>query len=236
MDQSSRKQTGISGFILAGGKSSRLHQDKVLLPWNGRTLLTHTIERLQAVTSTVRICADRQDLAQYLPQSSNSIRDALPNTGPLGGIVAALSQSRTLWNFFLAVDLPLLPVELLRALANQAQSAEAEHPGTLCILPQIDGRPQPLCGLYHRSLKDGLHGALQERKYKLLLALQDAICAIEDRPNPSPETPASPVKLFDAQSFAATIGSKVEAGDWFLNINTPQDLQRARELNSAQFE
>lgn len=224
MDKSFRMKTDISGFILAGGKSSRLRQDKVLLPWNGGTLLTHTIARLQQVSATVSICADRNDLAQHIPESIGVIRDALPNAGPLAAIVAALEQSRTRWNFFLAVDLPLLPVALLLALANQAESAKAQRTEPLCVLPQLDGRPQPLCGLYHHSMKDGLRCALHEGKYKILLALEDAI---RERGS---------VDLFDAQSFAATIGSKVEARDWFLNINTPQDWQRALQLNSGQIE
>lgn len=237
----------ISGFILAGGKSSRLKQDKVLLPWNGRTLLTHAIERLQQVSTTVCVCADRNDLVQYLPASSSLIRDAAPNAGPLAGIVAALEHSRTRWNVFLAVDVPLLPVELLQALTNHAESAEAERIGSLCILPQIHGQPQPLCGLYHQSLRYGLRGALEEGKYKILLALQDAIRTVESRSVPFADpvcrtqgfslgTPASRVELFDARSIAVRIGSKVEARDWFLNINTPQDWQRARELNSGQLE
>jgi len=219
------ESAAISGFVLAGGRSSRLHRDKVLLPWNGATLLDHAIDRLQQVSSPVRVCADRDDLGGFgLP----ILRDALPNAGPLGGIVAGLEQSQTPWNLFLAVDLPLLPVDLLRALAARAA---AERAGALCILPQVDGLPQPLCGLYHRSLRDGLHGALQHGTYKIMHAVREATAGIA----------GGRIDLFDVQSeaqFDVQSGAQPDASitsirDWFLNINAPQDWQRACELASA---
>lgn len=245
LSEQSCGKTAVSGFVLAGGKSSRLKRDKVLLPWNGSTLLGHAIARLQQVSSPVRVCADRKDLAPYLPASSGPIiRDALPNAGPLAGIVAGLEKSQTEWNLFLAIDLPLIPNLLLHALTGQAESARTATAGTLCILPQIDGLPQPLCGLYHRSLMNGLRGALEEGKYKIMLALLDAVLRVEGRlvpmvgpglgmrQGPPLGTPASRVELFDAQAFASQMDEKMEARNWFLNINTPQDWQRACELNS----
>ena len=240
----------ISGYVLAGGLSSRLGQDKVLLPWNGQTLLDHAIGRLQKICGTVRVCADRKDLESPLSQSGlplhDMIRDALSGVGPLAGIVASLEHSLTPWNFFLAVDLPLVPVGLLHALAARAQSSHVAGAGTLCIIPQVDGMPQPLCGLYHCSLVDGLRGALRGGKYKIMLALEEAVSQIEGRlvsfresgresREPSTlGTPTSRVELFDAQAFAATAmaDSALSSRDWFLNINTPQDWLRANELNS----
>jgi molybdopterin-guanine dinucleotide biosynthesis protein A len=212
----------ISGFVLAGGRSSRLGQDKVLLPWNGQTLLSHALWRLQQVCGTVRVCADRNDLQQHLPQSSSLIRDALPDAGPLAGIVAALEKSQTEWNLFLAVDLPLIPTELLQALTARMEGNQA----ALCIVPQVAGLPQPLCGLYHQSLAHGLRRALEEGKYKIMLALRDAVAGLGEGPDLG--TPVSPVELFDARSFAE---SDLQASDWFLNINTPHDWQRAQELS-----
>jgi molybdopterin-guanine dinucleotide biosynthesis protein A len=235
----------ISGYVLAGGLSSRLGQDKVLLPWRGQTLLGHAIGRLQRICGAVRVCADRKDLGLYLPRSEPLIHDALAGTGPLAGIVAGLEHSQTPWNFFLAVDLPLVPVELLQALAARVQSSHVASAGTLCILPQVDELPQPLCGLYHRSLMDGLRGALEEGKYKIMLALRDAVLRVEGLPvplvglearqGPALGTPASRVEFFDAQAFAimATTDSALSSSDWFLNINTQRDWQLANQLGSV---
>jgi molybdopterin-guanine dinucleotide biosynthesis protein A len=220
---------GISGYVLAGGHSSRLGQDKVLLPWNGQTLLNHAIQRLQQVCLTVRVCSDRNDLLQHLPSQDSSssgwlIRDALPEAGPLSGIVAALEKSQTEWNLFLAVDLPLVPNELLKALAARAESNRLANAGGLCVIPKVEGLPQPLCGLYHRSLAPGLRRALKEGKYKIMLAMQEALLEIS----------GSRMDLFDVEDFTATVetGPATLSNHWFLNINTPEDWQRACGLAS----
>lgn len=207
----------ISGFVLAGGRSSRLGQDKALLPWNGGTLLEHAVGRLQQACGKVQVCADRDDLNTH----GILIRDAQSGAGPLGAIVAALERSQTEWNFFLAVDLPLVPVEFLRALAARIPNNFAA-----CILPQIERLPQPLCGLYHCSLMTGLRRALQEGKYRIMQALQQTV--------EQDQQPARHLELWDVREFSACAGLPLasEASDWFLNINTAEDWQQARKLQS----
>ncbi len=206
----------ISGFVLAGGRSSRLGQDKALLPWEHGTLLDHAVSRLEQVCGNVRVCADRDDLNTH----GTLIRDAQPGAGPLGAIVAALEQSQTEWNFFLAVDLPLVPVQFLRALA-----ARIPNNFVACILPQIERLPQPLCGLYHRPLALGLRRALEEGKYKIMQALRQAI---------EQQQPARHLELWEVREFAVCAGLPLasEASNWFLNVNTVEDWQQARKLQS----
>lgn len=229
----------ISGFVLAGGRSSRLGLDKVLLPWNGQTLLSHAIQRLREVCQTVYVCTDRDDLQQNpsvagLVSSELLIRDAFPDAGPLAGIVAALEKSQTEWNLFLAVDLPLVPIRLLKALFVHMESHQRVSPGILCVVPLVEGITQPLCGFYNRALAPGLRSALQEGKYKIMLALQEAILSLQKdlvMGNPMPR-----LELLDVQKFAAAITARpdIQASEWFLNINTPVDWQKARELSSRE--
>jgi molybdopterin-guanine dinucleotide biosynthesis protein A len=231
----------ISGFVLAGGRSSRLGRDKALLPWppnafaegNGQTLLQHSIARLESVCATVSICANRDDF----PFAGAVIPDALQGSGPLGGIVAALEHSRTDWNLLLAVDLPLLPVEVLQALVARArlgqESRIASDPSSTqtvaCILPELGGLPQPLCGLYHRALAPGLQAELRAGKFKVMAALQEASARrVADPENPSAR-PWFRTEMWDVAAFAACLPSAPNPNEWFLNINTPEDWQRARQ-------
>lgn len=229
----------ISGFVLAGGRSRRLGQDKVLLPWNGegnnrQTLLDHAIARLGRVCGTVSICTDRTDLRCI----ETVISDALPGSGPLGGIVAALEQTATEWNLFLAVDLPFLPVEVFEALVARvpakkksaaARSSSLEQ--VACILPQVGGMEQPLCGLYHRCLATGLRKALEEGHCKIKAALREAVCSPTSRPERQRGSPEFRIELWDAVGFAAAIKpfSSFDPSEWFLNVNTPEDWQRAQQ-------
>jgi molybdopterin-guanine dinucleotide biosynthesis protein A len=227
--------TEISGFVLAGGRSSRMGRDKALLPWppsafaqgNRQTLLQHSIMRLQSVCTSVSLCANRDDLSF----AGAVIPDALPESGPLGGIVAALEHATTDWNLMLAVDLPFLPVEVLRAVAacagSGAKTGAASSSSLLrplaCVLPHLEGLPQPLCGLYHRALAPGLRRALEAGKLKVMTALQEAC--------DDPQSPGSGfrMEMWDAAAFAATLPSAPDPGEWFLNINTPEDWQQARQ-------
>ena len=232
----------ISGFVLAGGRSSRLGRDKALLPWppnafaegNSQTLLQHSIARLQCVCSTVSICANRDDF----PFTGAVIPDALPGNGPLGGIVAALEYSTTDWNLMLAVDLPFLPVEALQALvacasppAKTAITSPASSPQTVaCILPELDGLPQPLCGLYHRALAPGLRAALEAGTLKVMAALREACDQVSEDLEIQSASRGLGIEMWDAAVFAATLSSAPDPSEWFLNINTPEDWQQARQL------
>lgn len=225
--------TEISGFVLAGGRSSRLGRDKAFLPWpplnsaeaNSPTLLQHAISRLRSVCATVSICANRDDLLF----AGAVIPDALPGSGPLGGIVAALESSATDWNVVLAVDLPLLPTEVLQALV--AGALHASSPQRLaCFLPQLDGFPHPLCGLYHRALAPGLRAALEAGKFKVMAAVQQACDHVESRSDVQFAGPGLAIEMWDARAFAAVQPLAPNPSEWFLNINTPEEWQQARQL------
>ena len=232
-------QMGISGFVLAGGRSSRLGRDKALLPWppgasaegNRQTLLQHSIVRLQSVCATVSVCANRDDL----PFDGAVIPDALSGSGPLGGIVAALEHSSTEWNLLLAVDLPFLPVEVLQELVARVppsgphgKAADEFLPQAVsCVLPEVGGLPQPLCGLYHRALAPGLRRSLEAGKFKVMAALEQACNPVVTGSDVRGDHPPSRIELWDAEAFAARTFSN--PSEWFLNINTPEDWQEAQQ-------
>lgn len=228
---------GVSGYVLAGGGSSRLGRDKVLLPWMNGTLLDQAMARLQQVCSTANVCGNRPDLREYLPPSVRLIPDATVGCGPLGGIVTALESSTTKWNLFLAVDLPLIPVAFLQQLIAFAVDRRWSMSEPLCALPRVENLPQPLCGLYHRSLAIGLRRAFEEGKYKIMHALQDAVernaygtfaCKCSDSRS---ARNATQIAFLDMESFISPSGlTKIDPKDWFLNINTEADLLRARDL------
>src|SRR5712675_253877 len=78
-----------SGFVLAGGQSSRMGTDKALALFHGIPLIQVALETLQAVGIQARIAGSRSNLASF----AEEISDTFPNSGPLGGVHAALSAS-----------------------------------------------------------------------------------------------------------------------------------------------
>jgi molybdenum cofactor guanylyltransferase len=132
----------LTGFILAGGKSSRMGQDKALLDWNGRTLLDHMVHLVASAADGVHV-AGRPPLV-----------DRLQGFGPLSGIATALETSATDTNLVVAVDLPLLTTDFLKYLRSQAE--HSNEPLTACKI----GSHFPLCLVIRRALLPEVHRRL----------------------------------------------------------------------------
>jgi len=125
---------GLTGFILAGGKSARMGRDKALLDWHGRTLLDHMIHLISALADKVHVVG------------RDPLPDTLPGLGPLSGIATALATSATDANLVVAVDLPLLTLEFLKYLTSEAERSSG--PLTACKI----GSHFPLCVVIQRRL------------------------------------------------------------------------------------
>ena len=105
-----------AGFVLAGGRSTRMGQDKALLTLGGEPLVKRAVRKLSMVCAEVAIAGGAENLMQF----GRVIPDESSGCGPLAGIVAALEQSSFEWNLFLAVDAPFVPVSVLKALLFMA--------------------------------------------------------------------------------------------------------------------
>ncbi len=145
------------GFVLAGGQSSRMGSDKALLKLDGEALISRGLRKLRYVCPETAIAGGAAGLETF----GRVISDLTPGCGPLGGIVSALEQSRFEWNLFLAVDLPLVPEGVLRALLAAAGGAEP------VVLAQSGERVQPLCGVYSRRALPVLRAELAAGRLKM---------------------------------------------------------------------
>src|ERR671936_100083 len=118
----------LEGFILAGGASSRMGEDKSRLRLGGRTFVETIAGPLGPVASRVSLVSSR-------PRAEAR--------GALGGIHAALAGCRAHCALVVSCDLPFVTRELFeRLLSPRAGGEDAVAP------VQPDGRPQPLCALY----------------------------------------------------------------------------------------
>jgi molybdenum cofactor guanylyltransferase len=192
----------VSGFVLAGGRSTRMGTDKALLRYGGTRLIELAVAKLESLECSTRIAGSRPDLARFAPV----VKDLRPGCGPLGGIEAALSASDSELNVFAPVDLPLLPSFFL-----QWMVLRAELTGAMATIPLLEGRPQPLCCVLHRDLLPQISQALDEGKFKVVPAL-DA---------------AGGADYFSVESVAPTQRdwpAEPPLHRWFQNVNRPEDL------------
>lgn len=148
----------ISAYILAGGRSTRMRRDKAFLELGGRTLLARAWELARSIAGGVSVVGDPRKFQSF----GRTIEDALPGCGPLGGIHAALTDTKTDLNLILAVDLPFVTHEFLAYLLAQARNASA-----VVTVPRAAGGLQPLCAIYRRQFEKLAASALKEGNYKI---------------------------------------------------------------------
>jgi molybdopterin-guanine dinucleotide biosynthesis protein A len=151
------RREAITGLVLCGGRATRMGGvEKALVPWAGRPLLAHVIDRLAPQVGAVALNVNRQ-AALYagfgLPLWPDA-DDTLP--GPLAGWLAALGRSPTEWLLSVPCDSPLLPADLAARLAPPLAGPGAPP---LAIAATADG-PQPVFALMHRTLAPALAAAL----------------------------------------------------------------------------
>lgn len=150
-----------AGFILTGGRSSRMGRDKALLPWKGRTFAEHLADIASQVVDSVCLVGEPE---RYSHLPLKKVADIRPGTGPLGGVETALTITHADYNLILACDLPDIPVELLIELMNAAESGDWD-----CVATRdVGGDLHPLCAVYHRRCLPSIRAALDRREYRLL--------------------------------------------------------------------
>lgn len=144
----------ITAIILAGGKSSRMGQDKAMLSVDGVPLLLRVYQVASSCADTVYVITPWQERYQdLLPANCKFIREAPfegdNNAGsPLVGFARALVQVSTEWVLLLACDLPNLRVEVLQAWIEGLENARAE---AIAVLAKNEKGWEPLCGFYRKS-------------------------------------------------------------------------------------
>jgi molybdopterin-guanine dinucleotide biosynthesis protein A len=204
--------TTVAAFVLTGGKSSRMGQEKSALLLNGNTLLERAIEIAHVASDDVRLLGTPDRVPQevgapYLPAVGRCgitvIPDRFPGCGPLAGIDAALAATNAELNFILSVDTPFVPEGFVRYLVERARGHDA-----LVTYPHLNSGYQPLCAVYRKEFGPIAEAALQSGHYKIdPLFARIPTCTIDD---------AELRKL----GFSDEI---------FDNLNTPDDWERAQQ-------
>ena len=130
-----------TGYILAGGKSSRMGEDKGLKIFNGKYLVQIVIEQMQIVFNQVVIVSNNSDYQQF---GLEVIEDEVKNIGPAGGIYTALQHSKTDKNFIISCDMPFITAEAITFVLKSSEDVEI-------TLPEMNGKLEPLFGVYSKK-------------------------------------------------------------------------------------
>ena len=203
-----------AGFVLAGGRSSRMGTDKALVAFAGEPLIARAVRLLRDCGLEAAIAGARSELSGFAPV----IEDREPDQGPLGGVCAALASTSARWALFVSIDLPFLPVSLLVYLLRHARLA-----GSPVTLASVNAFPQTFPAVVRRDLLPHLEGELARGQRGCFAAFRAAAAKLRE------PLALVPGELL-AQAGQVTHPAGLPASEWFLNMNTPEELRRAQEL------
>lgn len=186
----------IACAILAGGRSVRMGRDKATTEFRGSPLVKEVFDRVRHVFDDIVVVSSLHDAIEGV--EAPVVRDFLPVQSPMVGIATALLHSVKPRVFVVACDMPLLSVEAMRCLVDEAQGEDI-------TIPMAEGYYQPLHAIYRRSCLAPLLRLIGLNRLKVSGILPYVVVkAVKDRP-----------------CFYTPEGALV-----FSNINTPEDLAR----------
>src|SRR5262245_50044872 len=108
----------VTGFITAGGQSSRMGRDKAWLEIGGRAMIEHVIAALAPAVSELGIIANSDE---YKRLGFPIHRDENAAIGPLEAFRVALTNSPTRYAVVVACDLPFVTTALFERLVGLAE-------------------------------------------------------------------------------------------------------------------
>jgi len=195
-------------IILAGGKSQRMGKDKAFIRFHGETLVSRILDRLEGLAEEVIVIAPRSP--ENLPRGVQFAPDLLPGRGPLGGLYTALSVASHQIIAVVACDMPFVNAKLLAYQRDILLSEDLD-----VVVPSSEKGLEPLHAIYRKnSCLPRVRKTLEAGKGQLISwfpSVKVHILAPEES------------NTYDRRGLI------------FLNVNTPEELSKAENLELGNF-
>jgi molybdenum cofactor guanylyltransferase len=186
--------SGVSGIILAGGKSSRYGSNKALVKVNGARLIERAVAAMKTVFQQVILVTNTPDDYAFLELPM--VQDLIKGLGPIGGIYTGLETISEKAGFFVACDMPFLQEGLLRHMLDVREDFDA-------VIPRMDWMIEPLHALYTKNCLQVIKASIEAHEYQIVKCLQRLRVRYLEREE---------LLAFDPKLLS------------FFNINEPKDL------------
>ncbi len=192
----------ISVVILAGGNNVRFKgRIKSNLLIGGKTIIARIIDTLKDLFDEIIIVSNTpEEFKEY--SSYEIIGDSYLKKGPLGGIHAALKETRADALFVFAGDMPLLDKNIISRQLAMYQSIHCD-----VLMPCIGSNIEPLHAIYNSSVLKTLENYLNSGPD---LAVRDFLKKVNVKCMPLEESE--------------------EIKNAFTNINLPSDIMAVQKI------
>lgn len=192
---------GFTVAIIAGGKSSRMGTDKSFVEIGGKPVIEHLIQRVTNLgQAETLLITNRPD--EYAHLNLPMVGDVLPDKGSLGGIYTAIYYSQNPYTLTLACDMPFVSADLLKYMLSLRDGFDV-------VVPRVDQYPQGLHAVYGKTCLDPIRQRLDADRLKVMGFYESVHVRYIDEPEYQP---------FDPKGLS------------FFNVNTPEELEQARQL------
>ena len=148
--------------IFAGGKSSRMGEDKALLPFaDSPTLTEYQLQKLQKLFKNVYISCKTKDKFDFDASFIEDVKTSEDIFAPTTGFVAIFKELKEERFFAISVDSPFISKEIIEKIIEK----DSLHVDA--TIAKTAFGMQPMCGIYHRSLEKKFLYMLKENNHKL---------------------------------------------------------------------
>ncbi|MGB0882066.1 MAG: molybdenum cofactor guanylyltransferase [Vicingaceae bacterium] len=151
-----------TAIILAGGKSSRMGEDKGIMFLEGKPMVQHIIEVVKPLTEKIIIISNNNKYSQF---GYPVFEDITKGKGPLAGILTGLQYSTTDKNLILSCDVPFVNKKLLDLLITNSENSDV-------VIPEKEDRTHQLIGIYDKSCIPTFKRELANNRLKMKLAIK----------------------------------------------------------------
>ncbi len=196
-------ENNIIGIILAGGKSSRFGEDKSNIRLGSKTLLDHTIDKIEKEFSEVLIISNNEEY-NFKNKKIHTVKDCIEGQlGPLVGILTAMkwvneNKKNYKWIASFPCDTPFFDTNLISKLKLKTKETSKK-----LIFLNSDKKRHNIFGIWSMDLIETLEKDIKNSFRK--------------------------VEIWADKVGYESININTEKFDRFLNINTKEDLEKAKE-------
>jgi molybdenum cofactor guanylyltransferase len=148
----------ITAVILAGGKSSRMGDEKPFLKINGITFIESIYKTLKTIFNDVIISSDGPE--RFISMSCEVIPDIYTDCGPLSGIYSCMRNIKTEYVFLTSCDMPLLNTQLVSHIVKNSINGAVN-------IGQKHNDKYPLLGIYPTNISEQLKLFLNQKKRRV---------------------------------------------------------------------
>lgn len=195
---------GVSGVILAGGRSQRLGSDKAFLPLFDQPLVARVVYTLASLSDDLIVVTNTPAPYAALGLPVRLVGDEHPGQGSLMGVYTGLRQARHPHVLVVACDMPFLSQPLLRYMTTLMAGYDV-------VVPEVSGMLEPLHAIYGERCLPPMARLLASGERKIVRFYPEVGVRIVKE---------SEIDQFDPNHLS------------FLNVNTRQDWERIQAMLS----